>query len=349
MAQQVDYVISTRRVSSGQFSAEPGPTRFLQVPRTASRPLPSMEIRSALWAAKVRDRADGMADDKIGQAGDVLLFVHGYNNDLDIIMKRQRQLQADLSAEGWRGVVVAFDWPSDNSTLNYLEDRSDAAAVAVKLVADGVTLLAKGQDSGCKTNLHLIGHSTGAYVILEAFAEAQKIKQLYRSEWRVAQCAFIGGDVSAASLSVKSDWAGPMYERIARLTNYQNPFDSVLGVSNAKRLGTSPRSGRVGLPPGPLERHPKSTNVNCGAHFQTLDPKKQVFFGTFNHSWHIGDRVFARDLAMTLEGSIDRNALPTRRRVDGELILVDGVRPQFQKDWNLEHSPRVAVGRGRGR
>jgi hypothetical protein len=49
---------------------------------------------------------------------------------------------------------------------------------------------------------------------------------------------------------------------------------------------------------------------------------------------------------MTLEGSIDRNALPTRRRVDGELILVAGTRPQYQKDWNLEHSPRVAVGRG---
>ena len=349
MAQLVDYVISTRKISGGGFTAEPGETTFLQVPRTAKRPLPSMRIRPELWAGKVRDLADGRADDTIEEAGDVLLFVHGYNNDLDIIMQRQRRLQADLAAEGWRGVVVAFDWPSANSTLNYLEDRSDAATVAVKLVADGVTLLARGQESGCKTNVHLIGHSTGAYVILEAFAEAQKVKSLYRSEWRVAQCAFIGGDVSAASLSVKSDWAAPMYERVTRLTNYQNPFDSVLGVSNAKRLGTSPRAGRVGLPAGPLEQHPKSTNVNCGAHFQTLDPKKSVFFGTFNHSWHIGDRVFARDLAMTLEGSIDRYALPTRRRVEGELILIDGARPLFQKDWNLERGLPVVAARQPGR
>jgi pimeloyl-ACP methyl ester carboxylesterase len=349
MAQPFDYVISTRRVSGERFTAEPGSTMFLQVPRAAKRPLPSMRIKPELWAAKVRDHADGLADDKIGGAGDVLVFVHGYNNNLDIIMQRQRKLQQDLTAEGWRGVVVAFDWPSENSTLNYLEDRSDAAAVAVKLVTDGVTLLARGQEAGCKTNVHLIGHSTGAYVILEAFAEAQKLKALYRSEWRIAQCAFIGGDVSAASLSLKSDWAAPMYERIARLTNYQNPFDSVLGVSNAKRLGTAPRVGRVGLPPGSLERHPKSVNLDCGAHFQTLDPKKSVFFGTFNHSWHIGDRVFARDLAMTLEGSIDRNALPTRRRVDGELMLIDGARPLYQKDWNLEQGARVAAGRGPGR
>jgi hypothetical protein len=121
MAQQVDYVISTRRVAGGQFTAEPGPTRFLQVARSAGLPQPSMEIRPASRVA---------------------------------------------------------------------EDRSDAAAVAVKLVAAGVTLLAKAQDAGCQTNLHLIGHSTGANVVLEAFAEAQQIKQLYRSEWRVAQPAF---------------------------------------------------------------------------------------------------------------------------------------------------------------
>ena len=77
MAQAVDYVISTRKVSGGKFTAEPGPSKFLQVPRASTRPLPSMEIKPALWAAKVRDRADGLADAKIGGAGDVLVFVHG--------------------------------------------------------------------------------------------------------------------------------------------------------------------------------------------------------------------------------------------------------------------------------
>jgi esterase/lipase superfamily enzyme len=258
--------------------------------------------------------------------------VHGYNNDIGVVLQRQRRLQADLRAEGWRGIVVAFDWPSDNKTLNYLEDRADAAAVASQLVTHGIAPMAIGQLSGCKTNVHLLGHSTGAYVIVEAFATAQKHGALFKTPWRVAQCAFIAGDVSSGSLAADSDWAQPMYERIMRLTNYSNPFDQVLGISNAKRLGTAPRAGRVGLP---NDLHPKSVNVNCGPYFQTLNPKTATFFGTFNHSWHIGDRVFARDLAMTLEGAIDRNALPTRATVDGGLTLIDGHRPKFQKYWHM--------------
>lgn len=37
---------------------------------------------------------------------------------------------------------------------------------------------------------------------------------------------------------------GPMYERISKLTNYANRFDKVLGISNMKRLGSSPHAIR---------------------------------------------------------------------------------------------------------
>ena len=50
MAQAVDYVISTRKVSCGKLTTELGPSRLRQVPRVAPQPLPSMEIKPALWA-----------------------------------------------------------------------------------------------------------------------------------------------------------------------------------------------------------------------------------------------------------------------------------------------------------
>jgi hypothetical protein len=60
-----------------------------------------------------------------------------------------------------------------------------------------------------------------------------------------------------------------------------------------------------------------------------------MFKGTFNHSWHIGDEAFALDLALTLEGSIDRNHLPTRTVKNGALSLIAGAtRPAFQADWD---------------
>lgn len=331
------YVISTRRVSKGRFVPEPGDVLYLKVPASAATTTPGMAVEEKQWVLEVRALAGTRASGILSPEGDVLVFVHGYNNDPEIVLKRQRRLQQDLTGEAWRGLVVSFDWPSDNSTLNYIEDRSDASQVAVQMVTKGILVLARGQASGCKTNIHVVGHSTGAYVILEAFAEAQKMGELFKSDWRIAQIAFIGGDVSAKSIAADSQWASPMYDRIMRLTNYSNPFDQVLAVSNAKRLGTAPRAGRVGLPEN---RHPKSVDVGCGAYFATLDPKKQTFYGTFNHSWHIGNRVFARDLAMTLEGAIDRHAIPTRDHRDGRLVLQDRPRPEFQARWQLESGAR---------
>jgi hypothetical protein len=66
------------------------------------------------WVKEVQDIADGNPNqNSISIAGDVLVFIHGYNNGLDIIMQRQRQLAKDLEAEGWKGIVIGFDWPTE--------------------------------------------------------------------------------------------------------------------------------------------------------------------------------------------------------------------------------------------
>ena len=125
----------------------------------------------------------------ISIAGDVLVFIHGYNNGLDIIMQRRRQLAKDLEAEGWKGIVIGFDWPSGNETLAYWEDRSRASSVAVQLVRNCVTVLAKGQEKDCVTNVHLLCHSTGAYVAMEAFEGWRPLqKQLAGKSGSVHSC-----------------------------------------------------------------------------------------------------------------------------------------------------------------
>ena len=332
------FIICARDADrKGKFVAEPGPTRYLRVPLDAQSYDTSHEIKSReKWRLAVRAAADGTEDEVTGITGDVLVFVHGYNNGLGAITWRTRTLQNTLKAQAWRGQVISFDWPSDNSTLNYLEDRSDAAKVADRMVNDGIALLAEAQQDAvhpCTINIHLIGHSTGAYVIMEAFAEAQKRGNLFRTDWRVAQVALIGADISSDSLRSDSEWARPLFDRCVRLTNYSNRHDKVLGVSNAKRLGTSPRSGRVGLP---ANAHAKAVNVDCSAYFATKNPSQSTFNGTFNHSWHIGDPVFALDLALTLEASIDRHALPTRHATPDGLALQPGRRPMFQAAWDAE-------------
>ena len=324
-----DYVICVRKVRNDAFEAEPGPTMYLKVPR-GQNPRPGDKIGPRDWFDEVQDRADGMANNRIDPAGDVVVFIHGYNNDQDIVMKRHRQLQSDLSAEGFRGLVVSFDWPSADSTVNYLEDRWDASETAIRLVTDCVMRFAARQKAGCETNIHLLGHSTGAYVIREAFYHARKKGTLHRSDWKVAQVAFVGGDIASATLAASDSVSHPLFQRSLRITNYSNRFDKVLKVSNAKRLGLRARVGRVGVP---ADAHPSVVNVECSNYFKDLDPDDQPAYGTFCHSWHIGNRVFARDFALTLHGGIDRQAIPTRRRHEGELWLQDAELPPYEARW----------------
>ncbi|WP_341675535.1 alpha/beta fold hydrolase [Niveibacterium sp. SC-1] len=340
-AKRSTFVICARNVGAdNQFGGEPAEISFLRVPAGKDRYDAGLAMKADSWRKYLMAAADGEEDELTGLRGNILVFIHGYNNDIPTIVWRTRKLQETLDDAGWKGVVVAFDWPCENSTLNYLEDRSDAASVADKLVSDVIPMLVSAPDAACVLNVHLIGHSTGAYVIQEAFSRATTKGELFRAEWRIAQVVLIGGDIAADSLDASSQWSGPMFDRIVRLTNYQNRHDSVLGVSNAKRLGTSPRVGRVGLT---AQAHSKCVNVDCTHYFEGKDPTHSDFQGTFCHSWHIGDPTFALDLALTLEADIDRLALPTRARgIDG-LALQPGLRPQFQSQW-LAAAPPLVVG-----
>jgi hypothetical protein len=105
-----------------------------------------------------------------------------------------------------------------------------------------------------------------------------------------------------------------------------------------KRLGASPRAGRIGLP---KDIPQKAVNVDCSKYFASKNPEQSVFTGTFNHSWQVGDETFALDLALTLEGEMDRLVIPTREKVDDQLILIAGKsRPEYQDEWDDDHPPK---------
>ena len=311
-----DFVMSARNVSGKTFDAEPGTTRFLIVPDD-NLPSPAHEAPNVdTWVKQV------LAEGSRKRVGDILIFIHGYNNGPKEIMKRHRRLKADLAGI-FKCAVVSFDWPCEATALNYLEDRHDAKQTAMQLVSDCITLLAKKQTPDCKINVHLLGHSTGAYVIREAFDDADDAS-LKQASWVVSQIIFIGGDVSSGSLTDDDSSSNSLYRHCTRLTNYSNLHDSVLTLSNAKRLGMAPRVGRVGLPRNAPAR---AVNVDCSKYFAQLDSDTEIKtadqveqVGTFCHSWHIGNRLFIRDLAITLRGELDRTVIPTRW-MDGDGVL----------------------------
>jgi len=313
-----DHVICVRNVKKGKFGNEPGATYFLDVPSASQKILPAHRAgKKKAWFKRVLKEA--MVDtgaDGTGY-GDILVFVHGYNNDQKIVLKRHRIIRKSLREVGYKGVVVSFDWPSADSALNYLEDRTDAKTTAIKLVDDCIRAFALMQEQGCRINVHLLAHSTGAYVVREAFDDADDRPRVAATSWTVSQIMFIGGDVSARSMDADNAKSSSIYRHCVRLTNYSSPYDAALKLSNVKRIGVAPRVGRVGLP----DHIPaKAVNVNCGPYYQAhADSMKAL--GTKSHSWYIGDAVFTRDMYYTIQGDIDRHAIPTRQEQGGGLVL----------------------------
>ena len=338
-----DYLISARKREGDAFVPKIGPVTFIRVPSAAKTYDPSHIIPPATWLTEVQGLADGDENpNSISPTGDVLVFVHGFNNAMEEVIGRTDDLRTNLKNNAWRGVVVAFDWPSNNSILNYLEDRQVASQVATLLVDSCIKLLLRGIKAGCTTNVHLLGHSTGAYVITEAFDQARKNGEYFQSDWRVGQVAMIAGDISVDSMGVKAASSQAMMPRINRFTNYSNGSDAVLAVSNAKRLGVSPRLGRKGLP---ADADPvKAVNVDCTKHFNEVDAPTNPDLA-YSHAWYFRDARFGLDLAMTLEGAIDRRAIPTRTDTTWGLILNEtGQRPKSQAAWGIKDAAKMAVG-----
>jgi len=314
----IDHIICVRNVKGGRFGDEPGPTKFLRVPRGES-PSPDHATRRQTWAEEVMAACppdDDSSPDR--RTGDLLIFIHGYNNSQEIVMQRHRRLHDDLATLGFHGAVVSFDWPSADSALNYLEDRSDAKQTALSLVADGILLFSKYQQQDCPINVHLLAHSAGAYVIREAFDDADDRPRIAAANWTVSQIMLIGADISQKSMSEGNPKSTSLIRHAVRITNFSNPHDVALKISNVKRIGVAPRVGRTGLPG---DAPPSCINIDCGPYWETLRDKHADITDKHSHSWHIGDPLFTRDMLYTMQGDIERHSIPTRRLIDGRLVL----------------------------
>jgi esterase/lipase superfamily enzyme len=319
-----DYIITVRKPTDDKtaYTDSPGESDFIKVPDTRAY-TPGDKIPRTDWINDVIGESAPHRDATGTDRGDVLVFIHGFNNTIDDILKRHRLLKRDLPQYGYNGAVVSFDWPCGDVALAYLDDRTRAKETAFRLVTDCIAPIVALQASGaCSTNVHLLAHSTGAYVIREAFDDADDRPQVAMTNWTVSQIALISGDVSSASMSGGNSSAESIYRHCVRLTNYSNPYDEVLQLSNAKRVGVAPRVGRIGLP---IDAPASAVNVICGVYYQALvatKPSSEIG-AVFSHSWQFGDPIFTQDLAATLGGEIDRGVIATRARsADGGLQLV---------------------------
>lgn len=311
----MDYMLVARSKSADGFSDEPGTVYFLGVPSDEDTPKFRHKMSPRAWCDAVSEHASS-GTRNTQTTGDIVFYVHGYNNSQGTVLERQRKLQRGLERNGFDGVVVSFDWPSADYVLNYLEDRHDAKKSALMLVKHGIHAFAKMQEPACKIDMHVMAHSMGAYVVREAFDDADDTADIAKKSWSISQVMLVGADVSVASLSAGNPKSSSLYRHCARLTNYHNPFDNALSVSAVKRIGVAPRAGRRGLE-APL--HDKAADVHCGEYYENRFRDESFNHG---HTWYFDDTHFLQEVYLTICGEIDRVSIPTRTKTrDGELAL----------------------------
>lgn len=313
----MDYVFVARARKGEGFGNEPSTSHFVAVPGNANDILYKHRISKNDWRKAVMEEALGGTPNPM-TSGDIVFYVHGFNNSQKTVLARHRKIRTGLAACGFKGVVVSFDWPSADVALNYLEDRDDAKAAAHQLVTEGIALFARLQEPECRVDLHILAHSMGCYVVREAFDDADDRAAVAARSWSVSQIMLMAADLSVHSLDGDNSKSSSLYRHCVRLTNYYNPRDEILSVSAVKRVGVARRAGRVGLDRPPVD---KAANVYCGEYFKTTYPQLPVD-AQHSHTWYFDDAVLMQDVFCTISGGLDRNEFPTRGVTDqGNLSL----------------------------
>lgn len=97
------------------------------------------------------------------QDREILIFVHGYNNNFADSIFRNAQIAYDYNV---KSVLLHYAWPSGGSLPLYVYDR-DSALVGRGGLAETIEIAAQTKAN----RILLVGHSMGAYVVMEALRE----------------------------------------------------------------------------------------------------------------------------------------------------------------------------------
>lgn len=94
---------------------------------------------------------------------EIFIFVHGYNNNFADSIFRNAQITHDYAL---KSVSLHYAWPSGGALPLYVFDR-DSALVARRGLAETIGIAAATK----ATRIILVGHSMGAYVVMEALRD----------------------------------------------------------------------------------------------------------------------------------------------------------------------------------
>lgn len=170
-------------------------------------------------------------------AGEALLFVHGFNTSFAEAARTTAALAYEMNFDG---VPLFYAWPSQGTARGYLADAAAVRVSARRLLVflEDMVETAEGR------RIHLVAHAMGARALSEAL-------ELYASRHPEAEAVF--GQVVFAAPDLDAELfalqAQAMRRLATRITLYANRADAHLTATHTL-AGNTPRAGGDGA--GPL-------------------------------------------------------------------------------------------------
>jgi len=227
---------------------------------------------------------------------DALVYIHGYNVDWSEAVASALSLQFMLNSKADKDekkvVVILFSWPSLGSMNPYSDYHSDRSSSrnSAKAIGRGILKLrdflgtlkrdiVKGDDALCGSEIHLLSHSMGNYVLQKA-VETKLIGysngQMPRIFRHIFMCA---ADIDDNLLEI-----GQSLERLQELggnvTIYHNQNDKALYISKTTKNETE-RLGQCGSS-RPALVHNKIHQVDCTSIVRGFTEHSYYLWATVN-------------------------------------------------------------------
>lgn len=224
---------------------------------------------------------------------ELLIFVHGYNNNFADSSFRTAQFTYDYKL---KSVAIHYAWPSAASLGLYVYDR-DSANFARDGLADLLKLVAKSKAK----RILLVGHSMGSFVTMEAL-RTLSLNEEQNTLRRITNILLAAPDIDLDVFEQQLKDINP----VPPLTILVSRNDSALNISSRITGGNS--------------------RVGDGSSIETL---REYGIAVIDASTVDGGAhsVFASSptlMALVTDGSLSLNTLRGEGQTSGQAILADG-------------------------
>ena len=164
--------------------------------------------------------------------GNVLVYVHGYNNTMEDAAYRLAQIRHDF---GIAEPAILFSWPSSGDARGYIYDRD-----SVLFARDGFEQLIRDLRARGQREIVIVAHSMGGYLTMEALRQ-MALKGDRHVMDAISTVVLMSPDIDPDVFRQQAAVIGRLPKPFVIMTSKK---DKVLGLAEFL-TGRKPRLGRI--------------------------------------------------------------------------------------------------------